>query len=168
MANKSPVSAAFHLAFERHFMPLLQRLGLEPAKAIALRPGFVVALAVRPLGEARRIEATLWCDGGTGANLRFRFDVVEPAQGVECRGQIDLKLPWPNPDWPNPGSLDLAASEFLPHESVERLQLALHSLRVAPRGVVPPASGYRSRLARRHQVLLHRARQGFHRVHPIA
>jgi hypothetical protein len=124
-SKQSPESAALHEAFDRHFLPLLQRLGFATQKPKNVKPGLVVAFAVRPLDEQRRLEATLWCDGGSGHNLRFRFDLVEPVQGVECSRQLDLKVPWPDPNYPNPLSLDFSGGEFLPHESPDRLKMAI-------------------------------------------
>ena len=124
MGTPSPVATSFHTTFEREFLPLLQQLGFETAKPKHLKPGLVVALASRTLGADRRLDATLWCDA-RGSGLRFRFDVIEPINGVECTRQLDLKVPWPDPGYPKPASLDFSGKVFLPERSPERLALAI-------------------------------------------
>jgi hypothetical protein len=125
MSKVSPVARAFHDAFERELLPLLGRIGLTRAKPKNVKPGLIVALAVRALEEQRRVEATLWCDGGSGANLRFRFDVVEPLQGLECSRQIELELPWPDPDYPKQRHLEFCGNELRPGESAAQLTKAI-------------------------------------------
>jgi hypothetical protein len=116
--SKSPVSAAFHQAFAAEFMPLLQRIGLEPAKPSHVKPGLLVAQASRALKNGKCLEVCLWCDGGTGHNLRFRVD-------VETTGQVDLNVPWPDPAFPNPRTLDFSGQEFLPGQDTEQLTKAI-------------------------------------------
>ena len=125
MAQPCPLSAALHEGFERQFFPLLQRIGFGLSKPKNVKPGMVVAFAIRQLDEERRLEATLWCEGATGRGLRFRFDLVEPVQGVECWRQLDLKVPWHDPAYPKPRSLDISGDEFRPHEGIERLETAI-------------------------------------------
>lgn len=125
LAKPSPISAALHEGFEKQFFPLLQRIGFGLSKPKNVKPGTVVAFATRKLDDERRLEATLWCEGATGNGLRFRFDLVEPVQGAECWRQVELKVPWPDPAYPKPLSLDFSGGEFRPHESTERLETAI-------------------------------------------
>jgi hypothetical protein len=125
MSSPAPVSAAFHAAFARELLPLLQRLGFAAAKPKSVKPGLVVAVATRQLGAGRRLDATLWCDAARGSNLRFRLDVVEAIKGVEVSRQVELEVPWPDPSSPKPSSLDFSGKELLPEESPERLALAI-------------------------------------------
>jgi hypothetical protein len=121
----SPISAALHDAFRGHLFPLLERLGFGLSKPERVRPGLVVTMATLVLGERRRVEATLWCDGATGNGLRFRLDVVEPIDGVECRGQVELQVPWPDRAYPKALSLDFSGGEFRPQEGHDRLDTAV-------------------------------------------
>lgn len=125
MSAPSPVSQAFHEAFAQNFLPLLRRLGLSPVRPKHVKPGLLVAQAVRALDEQRRLEATVWCAGGSGDQLRFRFDVVGPQNGVECTRQIELPVPWTDASAPNPRSLDFSGGELRPQESVEQLERAI-------------------------------------------
>ncbi len=124
MGNPSPVAAAFQSAFEREFLPLLKLLGFVAGKPKKGKPGLIVALATRALTPESRLEVMLWCQAERPL-LRFRFDRVEPIQGVECSGQIALDVPWQDPAFPKPLSLDSSANEFLPTESPERLSVAI-------------------------------------------
>jgi hypothetical protein len=124
MAKPSPVSVAFHEAFDSTFLPLLERIGLAAAKPTNVRPGTIVALATRSLAEGRRLDVTLWCDA-LGENLRLRVDVGFVAAGIPVANQIALAVPWPEPDAPGPTSLDAGASQFLPGESPEQLEKAI-------------------------------------------
>lgn len=125
MSKTSPAAVAFHETFDRAFLPLLERLGFARAKPRNVRPGLLAASAARPLGGARRLEATVWCDGGTGASLRFRLDLVEPVNGVECSEQIALRVPTRGAPEEMRTSLDFAGGDFRPHESIEQLKTAL-------------------------------------------
>src|SRR5688572_18646934 len=124
MAKASPISAALNEAFKERFLPLLERIGFGLSKLKRVKPGLVAAMAARRLDDQRRLEATLWCDGGTGNNLRFRFVVIEPINGLECERQIELDVPWPDPAYPKPRGLDFSAGDFLPHENQDRLETA--------------------------------------------
>ncbi len=124
MAKKSPLSVALHASFDEHFVPLLHRLGFEVVKPKNVKPGMIVASATRKLEGPGRIEAMLWCDN-IGGNLRFRFDLVEPFQGEDCWGQINLEVPWPDPAYRNLFTLDFSGKEFRPHESLARLSTAI-------------------------------------------
>lgn len=124
----TPVSSAFLSAFDEKFLPLLKQLGMARTKPKRVKPGLITAAATRSIGELRRIEATLWCDADRGTNLRFRFDVVEPINGVECTRQVELTLPWPDPAYPKPRTLDSSGKDFLPEKSPERLATAISFL----------------------------------------
>jgi hypothetical protein len=128
MAKPSPISAALNQAFHEHFFPLLERIGFGSTKPKRIKPGLVVAMATRKLDDQRRLEATLLCDGATGNNLRFRFDVVEPINGLECQRQVELDVPWPDPDYPKPRSFEFSGGDFLTHQSEERLKTAIAAL----------------------------------------
>ena len=68
----------------------------------------------------------MWCDGGTGTNLRLRVDRVAQRGGLELTQQIALVVPWAkDPGRPGETSLDFAGQEFRPHESPERLREAI-------------------------------------------
>lgn len=124
MGTPSPVTLALQSTFEREFLPILESLGFAVEKLKNRKPALVVAFAKRALSESRRAEATLWCDA-RGSNLRFRFDVVEPINGVECTRQLDLEVPWPNPGYPTPARLDFSGNTFRPEQSPERLTTAI-------------------------------------------
>jgi hypothetical protein len=126
MAAQSQVSQAFHAAFEGAFLPLLRTLGFVVVKPKNVKPGTVVAQAQRAIDATRRLEVTLW--SGPGKPLDFRFDRVEPINGVECTGEIPLVTPWPDPAYSRPPQLSLAANELRPHESPERLAAAIEFL----------------------------------------
>ena len=147
MGTPSPVAVALQSSFEREFLPLLTPLGFAPGKLKNRKPTLVVALATRALTETRRLEATLWCDGARGSNLRFRFDVVEPINGVECTRQLDLKVPWPNPGHPKPASLDFSGGSFRPEESPDRLATAVTFLAGAFAASLPGFAGELPELA---------------------
>ena len=136
MATPSPVASALHSTFERDFLPLLESLGFSPTKLKNRKPALVVASATRALSETRRLEATLWCDA-RGSNLRFRFDVVEPINGVACTRQLDLEVPWPNLGYPKPAKVDFSGGSFRPQESPERLTTAVTFLAGAFAASVP-------------------------------
>jgi len=125
MAQPSPVSIAFHQAFEASFAPLLKAIGLASSKAKNVKPGLVVELWSRALANDARLEVCLWCDGGTGDHLRLRVDHVTIVNGVECSEQIDLRVPWSDASAPQAQSLDFSGKEFLPRESTEQLQKAI-------------------------------------------
>ncbi len=110
MARRSPFSDALQAAFDRELFPLLARLGFSKSKIEHVRPGNVVAAAARSLDAGRRVEAVLWCNAATGGNLSFRVDVVVPGAGAPLHHEV--KLP-------------IATSELAPHESPERLELAI-------------------------------------------
>lgn len=115
----STVSVAFHAAFAEHVLPVLASVGFAPAKASGIRPGHVVDLAVRPLDGGRRLELLASCsDAGNDPSLRLA--IVEPMPGTECTHPIALA-------WGRL-AIDTSARELLPHESVERLQLAIEFL----------------------------------------
>ena len=123
--STSPVSRAFHEAVDRELMPLLARLGFARRKPEGVKPGLVVDRAERRLDAERGVEVTIWCDGGTGHDLRFRVDVVEPIQGVQCHRQIDLEVPWRDRAFARPVSLDRSGNELGPDETIERLAAAI-------------------------------------------
>jgi len=125
MGRPSPISAALHDAFQEHFFPLLERLGFGQSRPERIKPGLVVAMAALTLGEHHRVEATLWCDGGTGNGLSFRLDVIEPVEGLECRGEVELQVPWPDRAYPKPRTLALGVGEFRPQEGLDRLNTAI-------------------------------------------
>lgn len=118
MSLRSAAATALHEAFRAHWVPLLEKIGFTLAKPKHVKPGLVVALAVRALDAKRRLEATLWCDSGSGAHLRFRLDAIEPVHGEECSRDVALR-------WDGRSAIDACAREFLPHESEERLRLAI-------------------------------------------
>ena len=125
MGRPSPISAALHDAFQEHFFPLLERLGFGQSRPERIKPGLVVAMAALTLGEHHRVEATLWCDGGTGNGLSFRLDVIEPVDGLECRGEVELQVPWPDRAYRKPRTLALGVGEFRPQEGLDRLNTAI-------------------------------------------
>jgi len=125
MSRTSPVSVSFHEAFRSDWMPLLESIGFSSAKPSHLKPGLVVELARRPLDARRSVEATLWCNGGSGLHLSFRLDIAETVDGVVHYTQVQLPMPWPDPSARRAGMLDSAVRELLPHESVERLRLGI-------------------------------------------
>lgn len=125
MTSRSPISHALHDAFARHVLSILEPLGFEHSKPAHTRPGLVAVGAIRVLAPERRAEATLWCDGGTGANLRVRIDRVEPIRDNVTWGEVELGLPWDDGASPNQRSIGSACAEFLPHESEARLRLAV-------------------------------------------
>lgn len=131
MSKPSPVAVVLHETFEAALLPLLRSVGFAPARLSNVKPGLVVACAARPLDDRRRVEVTLWCEGGTGHGLRFRLDVVGPVNGVECHGEIELRVPWPEPESPRPSTLEQAAGQFLPHENPQRLRTAVTFLACA-------------------------------------
>ncbi len=121
----SVVSETLHAAFTTEFASLLRRLAMTPATLRSAKPGLVAALAVRDVG-ADRLEVCVWCDGGTGTNLRLRVDRVAQRGGLELTQQIALVVPWAkDPVRPGETSLDFAGQEFRPHESPERLREAI-------------------------------------------
>ena len=118
MSSRSAAATALHEAFRADWIPLLKTIGFTLAKPKHVKPGLVVALAVRALDAKRRLEAMLWCDGGSGSHLRFRLDAIEPVHGEECFREVALS-------WDGRSGIDACAREFLPHESEERLRLAI-------------------------------------------
>jgi hypothetical protein len=128
MSTKSPVSEAFHATFGTAFRPILTGLGLTVVTNKNIKPSLIAKRAARALGAEKRFEVCLWCDGKTGGNLRLRVDLIEPAGGVECTRQIDLRVPWPDPRYPKPGSLDFAGKDFLPHLNTAQLSKAIEFL----------------------------------------
>lgn len=132
---------SLHEAFERSFLPLLRALGFESAKAKKVKPGNTVALARRVIDAERRLEVTVW--SGPGRPLAFRFDRVEPINGVECTVEIPLLSPWPDPTTPKPAPLSLAVSALRPEESPERLTVGVEFLAGAFAAVAPEAEALR-------------------------
>jgi hypothetical protein len=120
----SDTSDTFHRAFDDALLPRLQQLGFARTKLERTKPGLVVAAAERALGPQRRVTVMLWCEAA-GTNPRFRFDVVEPLDGVECTRPLDLAVPWPDPAWPKPRSLDFSGKDFRPEAGLDRLERAL-------------------------------------------
>ena len=78
----SEIAATLKAGFETHVMPVLGALGFTLVKPKNVRPGLVAVAAHRQLDGERRLEAQLWCDGGTGASLHLRAPSGSVAQHV--------------------------------------------------------------------------------------
>ncbi len=128
MAKASPVAVAFRGGVARHVQPLLEALGFAAASLENVRPGTLVAYWTRALPHAQRLDVTLWCEGGTANGLRIRLDVEGDVAGGVRPGEIELSIPWPDPARPRAVGLSLAVRELAPHESLERLEVALEFL----------------------------------------
>src|SRR5438445_146238 len=121
MAKPSPVAQAFHETWRRDFLPLLTLAGFASATRERVKPATITELVRRPLAAGERLEAWLWCDGGTGHSLQLRIDRVEPREGTEIFHDIELLVPWATD---RPASLRFAAKELLPEQGLDRLTLA--------------------------------------------
>ncbi|MBN2196772.1 MAG: hypothetical protein JW751_28460 [Polyangiaceae bacterium] len=115
-------------AVERHLVPLLEPLGLRPAKyPEQLKVGIVARALARRLDGKRTFYVTIWCDGGTAENLSWRADVYDGHIWWDLAFTFPFERPGYPPVKPRGGcALDLAP--FFPARSPDHFDRAIRFL----------------------------------------